>query len=76
MDGASDSLVKLASDLVALQADLEPLTKTANNPFFKSKYAPLPDVAEALKPLLAKHNFSLPVMGWQAGKLRVGSDRT
>lgn len=61
-DQMSDSLAKLAPDLVALQADLEPLTKTANNPFFKSKYAPLPDVAEALKPVLAKHHFSLPVM--------------
>ena len=61
-DQMSESLTKLAPDLVALQADLEPLTKTASNPFFKSKYAPLPDVAEALKPLLAKHNFSLPVI--------------
>lgn len=57
----SDSLVKAAPDLVALQADLEPLVKTAANPFFKSKYAPLPEVAEALKPILAKHHFSLPV---------------
>lgn len=62
MTHSSESLAKLAPDLVALQADLEPLTKTANNPFFKSKYAPLPDVAEALKPLLAKHHFSLPVL--------------
>lgn len=61
-DHMSESLAKLAPDLVALQADLEPLTKTANNPFFKSKYAPLPDVAEALKPVLARHQFSLPVM--------------
>lgn len=62
MTHQSESLAKLAPDLVALQADLEPLTKTANNPFFKSKYAPLPDVAEALKPILARHNFSLPVI--------------
>lgn len=57
----SESLAKLAPDLVGLQADLEPLTKTASNPFFHSKYAPLPDVAEALKPVLAKHHFSMPV---------------
>lgn len=56
----SGSLSKMAPDYVALQADLEPLMKTASNPFFKSKYAPLPDVAEALKPVLARHNFSQP----------------
>lgn len=50
---------KLAPDFVALQADLAPVEKSAANPFFKSKYAPLPEVREALQPLLAKHNFGL-----------------
>lgn len=50
---------KLAPDFVALQADLAPVEKSAANPFFKSKYAPLPEVREAMQPLLAKHNFGL-----------------
>jgi hypothetical protein len=54
-------LDKLAPDFVALQAELSPVDKSAANPFFKSKYAPLPEVREALQPLLAKHNFGLSV---------------
>lgn len=53
---------KLAPDFVALQADLAPLEKSAVNPFFKSKYAPLPEVRAAMQPLLAKHNFGLAVV--------------
>lgn len=52
----------LAPDFVALQADLAPLEKSAVNPFFKSKYAPLPEVRAAMQPLLAKHNFGLAVV--------------
>jgi hypothetical protein len=33
------------------------LHKSASNPFFKSKYCPLPDVLEIVKPLATKHNF-------------------
>lgn len=53
---------KLAPDFIALQADLVPVEKSADNPFFRSKYAPLPEVREALQPLLAKHNFGLSVL--------------
>lgn len=53
---------KLAPDFVALQADLVPLEKSAVNPFFKSRYAPLPEVRAAMQPLLAKHNFGLAVV--------------
>ena len=52
-------LDKLAPALVALQADLRPVSKDAENPFFRSKYAPLPHVSAALQPLLAKHGLAL-----------------
>lgn len=55
-------LDKFAPDFVALQADLAPVDKSAANPFFKSKYAPLPEVRQALQPLLAKHNFGLATL--------------
>ena len=57
-----NDLNKLAPDFVALQAELVSLDKSAVNPFFKSKYPPLPDVREAMVPLYAKHNFGLSVI--------------
>lgn len=52
-------LDKLAPALVALQADLVPVTKSASNPFFKSKYAPLNEVMANVQPLLAKHKLAI-----------------
>lgn len=52
-------LDKLAPAVVALQAALVPVDKSANNPFFKSKYAPLPEVRAALQPLLAANQLAL-----------------
>lgn len=54
-----NELDKLAPALVALQADLTPVAKSASNPFFKSSYAPLPEVMEAVQPLLAKHKLAV-----------------
>jgi hypothetical protein len=52
-------LDKIAPALVALQADMETVGKTAENPFFHSKYTPLPQVMEALQPLLKKHKLAI-----------------
>jgi len=52
-------LDKLAPALVALQADLVPVAKSASNPFFKSKYAPLNEVMANVQPLLAKHKLAI-----------------
>jgi hypothetical protein len=59
MDDDAIDLTKLAPALVALQADLKPIAKTATNPFFKSKYAPLSEVMESIQPLLAKHKLAV-----------------
>lgn len=56
---SSNELDKLAPAVVALQAALVPVDKSANNPFFKSKYAPLPEVRAALQPLLAANKLAL-----------------
>jgi len=53
------NLDKLAPALVALQGDLSPVSKSAENPFFKSSYAPLPEVMKAVQPLLAKHKLAV-----------------
>lgn len=55
----SPELDKLAPALVALQSDLTAVDKSADNPFFKSKYAPLPEVRKSLQPLLATHKLAL-----------------
>lgn len=49
----------LSKAFVALQADLTPVAKSAVNPFFKAKYAPLPEVMETIQPLLAKHKLAV-----------------
>jgi hypothetical protein len=59
LDDDAIDLTKLAPALVALQADLKPVAKTATNPFFKSKYAPLTEVMESVQPLLAKHKLAV-----------------
>lgn len=49
----SDSIVKISEALVKAHWKLGGVAKTANNPFFKSKYADLASVVEAVKaPLL------------------------
>lgn len=52
-------LNELAKAFVAFQADLKPVGKSATNPFFKSKYAPLEKVMETVQPLLAKHKLAI-----------------
>jgi hypothetical protein len=50
---------KISSALVGLQADMVTVEKSATNPFFKSKYAPLPEVMQTAQPLLAKHKLAV-----------------
>jgi len=54
-----NNLDKIAPALVQLQADMEAVEKTADNPFFKSKYTPLPQVMEALQPLLKQNKLAI-----------------
>lgn len=45
--------------LLALHGDIETLKKDESNPFFKSKYVPLPKMLRVLKPTMQKHGFIL-----------------
>jgi hypothetical protein len=47
----------LASAMAAAFAEIEAATKGANNPHFKSKYADLGAVIDAIKPALIKHGL-------------------
>jgi hypothetical protein len=50
---------KFYKAVLALHGDIEALKKNEGNPFFKSKYVPLPDMIDALRPALQKHGFVL-----------------
>jgi len=50
---------KLAFALVKAQAEFSAVPKDSNNPFFKSKYAALPDVVKHTAPVLAKHGLAV-----------------
>src|SRR5688572_15021800 len=47
----------LASAMASAFAEIEAATKSANNPHFKSKYADLGAVIDAIKPALIKHGL-------------------
>ena len=44
----SDSIKNIAAALQLFHLKMGKVSKSANNPFFKSKYAPLPDILEAI----------------------------
>jgi len=48
-----------ASALVAAVGELSNVAKTAANPYFKSKYAPLDAIIDATRPILAKHGLAV-----------------
>jgi hypothetical protein len=55
----SEDISAIAKVLPKAQADMGEVFKTANNPAFRSKYADLSAVIEAVVPALNKHGISL-----------------
>src|SRR5699024_6219209 len=55
----SESIKNLAIALSKFQGEVENPTNTAENPFFKSKYAPLEEVLNTVRPILSKHGLSI-----------------
>lgn len=55
----SESIAKLTSALVQVQAKLKGAKKDSDNPFFKSKYADLESVWEACRQLLADNGLAV-----------------
>jgi len=58
----SEQCGELFTALAAFQGEVTPPKKTASNPHFKSKFADLADVLEAVRAPLAKHGLSLTQM--------------
>jgi hypothetical protein len=55
----SEQLNELATALASFQAEVTNPQNTAKNPFLKNKYAPLNDVLNHVRPMLAKHGLSV-----------------
>lgn len=54
----SENIDKLAGAMSKLTEEIKNPKNTANNPFYKSKYTPLNDVLDLIRPLLAKNGLS------------------
>jgi len=55
----SDSLANIAPALVNAQAEIKNSIQTADNPFYKSTYAPLDVVIDDVRPVLNKHGIAI-----------------
>lgn len=55
----SNEIDKVAAALVAAQKEMGNAVKDSNNPFFKSKYADLLAIREAILPITTKHGLSV-----------------
>lgn len=55
----SEKLDQLAAALAAFQSEVPAIAKTANNPFFKSRYADLADVKAAADPIATKNGLAV-----------------
>lgn len=53
----SDQTKPLLAALLAVQAEAPPLKKSAENPHFRSKFAPLDKIVETINPILHKHGL-------------------
>lgn len=58
-DAAASPIETFATAFVKLQSDIKPAIKDATNPAFRSKYADLGAVWEAIKEPLSRHGFSV-----------------
>ena len=55
----SEDIGKLATALVAAQADVETALKASTNPHYGSSYADLTSVLGVIKPALAAHGLAM-----------------
>ena len=55
----SETINQIAAAVIAAQGELGTAKKTADNPFFKSKYADLAGVVETARPVLTRHGLGV-----------------
>lgn len=54
----SDSIIEISKALSAFQSEVEQPSKSADNPFFKSKYTPFDDIVKTVNKFAPKHGLS------------------
>jgi hypothetical protein len=67
----SESIDQIAAALVLAQAQMLPLIKDSNNPFFKSKYADLTAVTQACYPALQANGICVMQSAERQGELGI-----
>ena len=55
----SESVKQIFAALVKAQEELKNSFKSATNPHYKSKYAPLDEIINGIKPVLSKHGLAI-----------------
>ena len=55
----SQSIENISKSIIALNAELSNPKNTADNPFFKNKYAPLNEILNEVRPLLSRHGLAV-----------------
>jgi hypothetical protein len=55
----SQSIKNIAEALFLFDSEMAKISKSATNPFFKNKYAPLPEILDAIKDPLAKSGLTV-----------------
>lgn len=75
MINKSETIIKLSKALVETQKELKQPLKDAKNPFFKSEYVPLENVAEAITQTATKYGlaFSQYATTTETGNVSVGT---
>jgi hypothetical protein len=68
----SESIAKLADALCKAQAMMKPAVKDTENPFFKSKYADLASVWDAIREPLQKNGLSITQLPMAVGVDQIG----
>lgn len=55
----SESIKNISISLIKFQAEVQNPKNTADNPFYKSKYAPLNEILNEVRPLLSLHGLAV-----------------
>jgi hypothetical protein len=60
----------IVEKLLNVQKEIGKISKSATNPFYKSKYADLNSIMDVVKPLLSKHDLLItPTKIWVGNNL-------
>ena len=68
----SEQINEIAAALAAAQAEIQNPSKSADNPFFKSKYADLAEVLSVVRPAFSKHKLSVVQMPFTSESGQIG----